>query len=115
VVDAFRAVGRESILDLRAFILFHAEERNPLLKRDTFIGYAHLAGDDVREDAERIWGSTLLAFFHERLLPLGGVGARDEGAGGDLDHIRRRCGASMGRTREGSAGERETECEHGAG
>ena len=73
VVDAFRAVGRESILDLRAFILFHAEERNPLLTLDTFIGYYHRMGDDGSEDAERIWGSTLLAFFHERLLPLGGV------------------------------------------
>ena len=73
VVDAFRAVGRESILDLQAFVHFHAEERNPLLKHDQFIGYEQLMGDDGREDAERIWGSTLLAFFHERLLPLGGV------------------------------------------
>ena len=73
VVDAFRAVGRESILDLRAFILYHAEKRNPLLTLDTFIGYDHFVGDDGREDVERIWGSTLLAFFHERLLPLGGV------------------------------------------
>ena len=73
VVDAFRAVGRDSILDLRGFILFHAEERNPLLTLDTFIGYDHFVGDDGRDDVERIWGSTLLAFFHERLLPLGGV------------------------------------------
>ena len=66
VLDAFRAVGRESTVDLRAFVHFHSEQRNPLLERDEI---AYGAG----EDAERIWGSTLLAFFYERLVPLGGV------------------------------------------
>ena len=49
------------------------------------------------------------------VLPLGRVGARDEGAGGNLDHIRRCYAAGVSRAREGRAGERETECEQGAG
>ncbi len=66
VIDAFRAVGRESTVDLLAFVHFHSEQRNPLLD-DRTVMYA--AG----EVAERVWGSTLLAFLYERLVPLGGA------------------------------------------
>ena len=66
VIDAFRAVGRESTVDLLAFVRFHSEQRNPLLHAPTV---AYSAG----EIAERVWGSTLLAFLYERLVPLGGA------------------------------------------
>ena len=66
VIDAFRAVGRESTVDLQAFVQLHCEQRNPLLN-DRTVAYA--AG----EVAEQIWGSTLLAFLYERLVPLGGA------------------------------------------
>ena len=66
VIDAFRAVGRESTVDLQAFVQLHCEQRNPLLN-DRTVAYA--AG----EVAEHIWGSTLLAFLYERLVPLGGA------------------------------------------
>ncbi|MDD9986448.1 MAG: helicase-associated domain-containing protein [Spirochaetaceae bacterium] len=73
VVDAFRAVGRESILDLQAFVRFHAEERNPLLERTHVMGYEQAMDSEGSVIAERVWGSTLLAFVHERLIPLGGI------------------------------------------
>ena len=66
VIDAFRAVGPESTVDLQAFVQLHCEHRNPLLD-DRTVMYA--AGDV----AEQVWGSTLLAFLYERLLPLGGA------------------------------------------
>lgn len=73
VVDAFRTVGQESVVDLHAFVHFHAEERNHLLQHGQVITYEQILDSERREEAERIWGSTLLTFFHERLLPLGGV------------------------------------------
>lgn len=73
VVDAFRTVGQESVVDLHAYIHFHAEERNHLLQHGHVITYEQILDSERREEAERIWGSTLLTFFHERLLPLGGV------------------------------------------
>ena len=73
VVEAFRAVGRESILDLQAFVRFHAEERNPLQERTHVMGYGPAMDSEESVIAERVWGSTLLAFVHERLIPLGGI------------------------------------------
>ena len=69
VIDAFRAVGRASTIDLQSFIEFHSEERNPLLD-DTAPGRGYGL---PRETCERLWARTLLTFLYERLLPLGGA------------------------------------------
>ena len=69
VIDAFRAVGRASTIDLQTFIEFHSEERNPLLDDTTLVRGYRLA----RETCERLWAQTLLTFLYERLLPLGGA------------------------------------------
>ncbi len=69
VIDAFRAVGRASTIDLQSFIEFHSEERNPLLD-DTAPARGHRL---PREHCERLWARTLLTFLYERLLPLGGA------------------------------------------
>ena len=66
VIDAFRAVGRESTVDLLAFVQFHSEQRNPLLDART----RRYVADGF---AEHVWGSTVLAFLYERLVPLGGA------------------------------------------
>ena len=69
VIDAFRAVGRDATVDLRAFVEFHSEERNPLLDEVALVPDYRLG----REGCERLWAATLLTFLYDRLLPLGGV------------------------------------------
>ena len=69
VSDAFRAVGRDATVDLRAFVEFHSEERNPLLDEGALVPDYRLG----REGCERLWAATLLTFLCDRLLPLGGV------------------------------------------
>ena len=69
VIDAFRAVGRASTIDLQSFIEFHSEERNPLLDDTAPVRGYRLP----RETCERLWARTLLTFLYERLLPLGGA------------------------------------------
>ena len=49
------------------------------------------------------------------VLPLGRVGARDEGAGGNLDHGRGNRGSGVGGAREGSDGDREAYGEQSSG
>ena len=69
VIDAFRAVGRASTIDLQSFIEFHSEERNPLLDDTPPVRGYRLS----REACERLWARTLLTFLYERLVPLGGA------------------------------------------
>ena len=89
VIDAFRAVGRASTIDLQTFIEFHSEERNPLLDDTTPVrGYRRLP----RETCEHLWARTLLTFLYERLLPLGGAALgplTDGGAGFRLTDVGR--------------------------
>ena len=88
VIDAFRAVGRASTIELQSFIGFHSEERNPLLDDTTPVRGYRLP----RETGERLWAQTLLTFLYERLLPLGGAALgplTDGGAGFRLTEVGR--------------------------
>ena len=88
VIDAFRAIGRASTIDLQSFIEFHSEERNPLLDESARILDYRLQ----REGCERLWARTLLTFLYDRLLPLGGAALgplTDGGAGFSLTDVGR--------------------------